>query len=265
MCLLINLEFLVFMKLSNLSQQELGRILIDPIVATFNESDWQKLGLLTGTLDNITGSRLLRSLHWNDSDYEGCAISMLNFILGEKKDNIAKILSFEKIKEWLKKNKPEIYTDLFSEGTAREILQNTKIIAKEINISVYEQRIRQSLDSDPALAIGTTKELLESVAKHILGISGTDIGEASFNALIKKCLDQLDIVPENTDGQKKGLAEIKRLSTSLLGCASSINDLRHLYGTGHGKSKAPDLDNDVAHFVATSGIALAKLMLNRHK
>jgi len=48
------------------------------IVASFNSSNWEEIGLLTGTTDLIRGhSRLLRSLDWGDADYAGNVIEVL--------------------------------------------------------------------------------------------------------------------------------------------------------------------------------------------
>ena len=51
-----------------------GRQLValkNQIVGEFNESHWRELGMLTETFDMVKGHhRLLRSLSWNDPDYE---------------------------------------------------------------------------------------------------------------------------------------------------------------------------------------------------
>lgn len=48
------------------------------IVANFNSSNWEEIGLLTGITDLIRGhGRLLRSLDWGDADYAGNVIEVL--------------------------------------------------------------------------------------------------------------------------------------------------------------------------------------------
>lgn len=51
------------------------------VVADFSASDWDEVGLLTGYSDVISRHpRLLRSLHWNDEDYSGNALTIIKQI-----------------------------------------------------------------------------------------------------------------------------------------------------------------------------------------
>ena len=53
----------------------------DRVVTHFDRGNWEELGLLTGFSDVITGhGRLLRSLDWNDEDYEGNVLGVLRQI-----------------------------------------------------------------------------------------------------------------------------------------------------------------------------------------
>jgi hypothetical protein len=64
---------------------ELGNRLIDlraRIVDGFDASNWEEMGLLTDSTDLIMGhGRLLRSLHWNDEDYAGNALTVIRRIV----------------------------------------------------------------------------------------------------------------------------------------------------------------------------------------
>lgn len=62
------------------------------VVAHFNSSDWQVLGLKTGCTDIIQGhGRLLRSLSFGDEDYEGNAIEVI-FRIAERDPTNAAII-----------------------------------------------------------------------------------------------------------------------------------------------------------------------------
>ncbi len=65
----------------------MGNRLIDlrsRITSNFSEGNWEELGLLTGATDTINNHhRLLRSLAWNDEDYDGNALSVLRQIVEE--------------------------------------------------------------------------------------------------------------------------------------------------------------------------------------
>jgi hypothetical protein len=51
--------------------------------------------------------------------------------------------------------------------------EQTKSLLEIAHFNEYVQRINKSIDSDPSLAIGSTKELLESLMKTILTDSGS--------------------------------------------------------------------------------------------
>lgn len=57
-------------------------------VANFNSSHWLELGALTNQYDRVENHpRLLRSLSFNDDDYDGCAIQVLTAIAEAGEDN----------------------------------------------------------------------------------------------------------------------------------------------------------------------------------
>jgi hypothetical protein len=75
-----------------------GRQLValkNQIVTGFNESHWRELGMLTDTFDEVTRHpRLLRSLSWGDSDYEGNVLDMIKHIIDANPDNYALLLDY---------------------------------------------------------------------------------------------------------------------------------------------------------------------------
>lgn len=73
------------------------------IHATFDESMWKDLGYRTGTQDWIASHpRLLRSLSWGDSDYEGHVLDAIEKILEEDPSNLDELLDTPAIADWLK-------------------------------------------------------------------------------------------------------------------------------------------------------------------
>ena len=71
----------------------------DLIVASFDSSDWQTVGLLTGHWDLISGhSRLLRSLAWGDEDYAGNVLTILLAISAADRAAIAAIEEYQSTK-----------------------------------------------------------------------------------------------------------------------------------------------------------------------
>lgn len=107
---------------------------------------------------------------------------------------------------------------------------NAGWMAKEI------ERLENGIDRDPALAIGTAKELVETCCKTILtkrGVAFTkseDLGE-----LTKRLTKELQLVPEGISDEAKGAENIKLILRNLTQLTNNLAQLRGLYGTGHGR------------------------------
>ena len=103
-------------------------------------------------------------------------------------------------------------------------------MAKEI------ERLEHAVELDPALAIGTAKELVETCCKTILtkrGVTFTkseDLGE-----LTKKVSKELRLVPEGITDETKGADNIRLILRNLTQLTNNLAQLRGLYGTGHGR------------------------------
>ncbi|KAF0098803.1 MAG: hypothetical protein FD187_2463 [bacterium] len=99
------------------------------------------------------------------------------------------------------------------------------------------QRLKESVDTDPSLAIGTAKELIETVCKTILEERGMPVdGTPDIPTLTKAVLKELSLVPEGVPEGKRGSDLIKAILRSLGTIGNDLGQLRGLYGTGHGKS-----------------------------
>ena len=67
----------------------------DRIAANFSSSHWQELAALTDSDRIVNGhDRLLRSLSWGDSDYDGHVLEVLKRILNADAENLATILEY---------------------------------------------------------------------------------------------------------------------------------------------------------------------------
>jgi hypothetical protein len=145
-----------------------------------------------------------------------------------------------------------------------ETVKDVERLAGEIDIEDYTRRIRGSLDEDPALAIGSTKELIESVLKTILGLHGAKIGDEDMPKLLKRAQAALGIDPKDIDTATPGADSVKRLLGSLAQIVVSVTELRNLYGTGHGKSMAPGIDAASTRLVVGAGTTLAAYLMQRY-
>ena len=97
-------------------------------------------------------------------------------------------------------------------------------------------RMEAAVLNDPALAIGTAKELVETCCKTILQARGVAFTRsAELPELIKLTVKVLELVPDNIPERAKAADTIKRLLSNLSTITQGIAELRNQYGTGHGK------------------------------
>ena len=98
------------------------------------------------------------------------------------------------------------------------------------------ERLEASVDADPALAIGTAKELVETCCKSILGKLGVSYAKsAKLQDLTKSVLKELKLVPDSISDKAKGAETVKLILRNLAALTNYLAELRNLYGSGHGK------------------------------
>lgn len=109
-------------------------------------------------------------------------------------------------------------------------------IVDKVTLQVHLRRLAGSVETDPALAIGSAKELVETVAKLVLHHYGqvTEPFE-SVQQLVKAALKCLDLTAEDIAESKKGAQSIKQVLSGLSQIVGATAELRNLYGTGHGR------------------------------
>lgn len=132
----------------------------------------------------------------------------------------------------------------------------------------YVERINDSVETDPALAIGSTKELIESVLKTILiNTEGADFEkDDDIPKLLKKVQKVLKLAPDDIDSAAKGADIIKVLLSNLGSIVIKIAELRNLYGTGHGTGKKRNgLEPRHAKLAVGAGTTLSSFLLDTFK
>lgn len=115
-------------------------------------------------------------------------------------------------------------------------LKQTAAAFEARHLAEQIRRMEQCLQSDPALAIGTAKELIETCCKTILAQRGKSLpGKPDIPELTKATLKELKLVPDAVEDSARGSDIIKRLLQNLGTIGNNLAELRGLYGTGHGK------------------------------
>lgn len=131
-------------------------------------------------------------------------------------------------------------------------------------LEIYIDRAKKGIE-DAALVIGTSKDLMEAVAAHVLQeLWGQYPTTANFPTLLGQAFTALGLAT-TADKEESGEHPRINMERKMYGLACSINRLRNKQGTGHGRPWVADLTNDEARasieFIGT----ISERMLNELK
>jgi hypothetical protein len=130
------------------------------------------------------------------------------------------------------------------------------------------RRIEAAIDDDPALAIGSAKELVESTCKTILRERAVteDLDKLGVAPLVRRTAEELRLIPEAIPSAAKGVEAIRRLLGNLANVTQGLAEIRNLYGTGHGKEgKHRGLGPRHARLAVGAATTLAVFLLDTHR
>jgi hypothetical protein len=128
------------------------------------------------------------------------------------------------------------------------------------------RRLEASVQTDPSLAIGTAKEIIETVCKTILSDRGKTLpGTPDVSTLTKETLKALKLVPDGIPDSARGADVIKRVLSNLGAIGNGLAELRGLYGTGHGKhGRTSGLTSRHAKLAVGAATTLAVFLFETH-
>jgi hypothetical protein len=163
----------------------------------------------------------------------------------------------------------------YKEGTIASVsaaarLADAKAIAQTFDAHHMTDQIRRieaSIDTDPALAIGTAKELTESCFKTILVERGVVYATGDdLLQLGKKVFKNLKLVPDEIPDAAKGADTIKRVLSNLATIVQGLAEVRGLYGTGHGKEgRTKGITPRHARLVVGAATTLVTFLFETHQ
>jgi len=127
-------------------------------------------------------------------------------------------------------------------------------------------RMESAIENDPGLAIGTAKELVETVCKTILKERKNKIqGSPDLPKLVKQTVKELQLTPLDIQDEAKAADSIKRLLSNLATITNGIAELRNNYGTGHGKmANTKGLGSRHAKLAVGAASTLAIFLVETH-
>jgi hypothetical protein len=126
-------------------------------------------------------------------------------------------------------------------------------------------RIQRALDDDPAFAVGSAKELIESTAKVVLierGLPASD--RDGLPRLVRNAQQALGLHPSAQTLGPDGYDAVKRILGGVSAIATGVAELRNRgYGTGHGPAGTRvGLRPRHAHLAADAASTWCQLMLD---
>ena len=217
------------------------------IVAKFDSGDWHEIGYLTNSHDYITRHpRLLRSLQWDDPDYNGCVHQVLNAITQDDNETLLAILEYKKIRSYLKKNSLELFAELgFGETHVLSVLPT--ISATDV--------VRKALaDADSLLqtngAISAIDRLHTALHGYLRSVCAEAQIEISENAAVTALFKALRTKHHAFQYLGHQENEINKILMSFASIVDSLNTIRN-----HGSIAHPNetlLENDEAELTVNA-------------
>lgn len=125
-------------------------------------------------------------------------------------------------------------------------------------------RLRRNVE-DPGALIGGAKELLESICKFVLEEqSMLPDRKMDFDELLALAFDRLRLQPQMVDPSQPGGKQLRAIYQSAKTTASTINELRNLQGTGHGRTLPTGISKETGRYVIREATHVAELLLTTH-
>lgn len=154
--------------------------------------------------------------------------------------------------------------DFSSDGQLRpKVLDNLSGAALTEALQAYVRRAKRGAE-DAALVTGTSKDLLEAVAAHILqqrysGYSTT----SNFPTLLGQVFVALGLATPH-DPVLPGETPDRRIERAMYELACGINQLRNKQGSGHGRPWLPTVTDAQARMAIESMGVIAERLLSLH-
>ncbi|MBW4718252.1 abortive infection family protein [Saccharothrix obliqua] len=126
-------------------------------------------------------------------------------------------------------------------------------------------RIQRTIIDDPALAIGSAKELIESTAKAVLTECGRHVNDKDdLPALARAAQETLGLHPSSCSPGPDGSDAVRKILGAVTTIAIGLGELRNRgYGTGHGAAgPRVGLHPRHAHLAVNAAVTWCQLLLD---
>jgi len=147
------------------------------------------------------------------------------------------------------------------------ILDNLSELEMEEALWNYVRRAKKGED-DAALLTGTSKDLLEAVAAHVLvKLWGSYPQTVNFPTLLGQAFVALGLTTSLDGTVSNSPADMakRKMEVKLYELGCSINMLRNKAGTGHGRPFFPEISDDEAKLAIESMAVISEYLLRQLK
>ncbi|WP_240378030.1 abortive infection family protein [Bacillus piscicola] len=203
------------------------------------------------------------ALEYNQENGETFVSSLLSLIRGHGgfREDSPNFVGHESIRNLRSSLKAEGIV-LSSDGMVTPILlDNLTDLEMEEALMGYTRRAKKGA-SDAALLTGTSKDLLEAVAAHVITRMLGEYKQSNFPTLLGLAFHLLGLSTPKTKGDNEVTSRFEN-SMYELGC--SVNNLRNKQGTGHGRPFLPTITDTEARAAIESMGLISEFLLNKLK
>jgi len=130
------------------------------------------------------------------------------------------------------------------------------------NIAAHHERLIRAVDAeDRPQAIGSLKDLMETIAKVILTLRGEVIERAAkFPQVVVRAQEVIERRPGHGAAEAEPLRSI---SQSVLTIAIRLGELRNDVGTGHGRAVQPSIESEIYAVGLEAGVIWCRWSMAR--
>jgi len=210
------------------------------IEAAFTSSEWTEIGYLTGTNDYIDGhSRLLRSLHWGDSDYKGHVIDAVAVILRRDPANLHRLLDYPPLGTWLAENESGPYGQLIAEASGDNVPDVRPTASTAAGLQALADAQILLNERGPVSAVDRVHTGFQAFLEGACKRAGLNPGEsAAAPRLLKELLAKHPRL-QNLGARSEEIRRIIRTSVSIL---DSLGTIRNNASLAHPNEDLLDRD-----------------------
>lgn len=138
------------------------------------------------------------------------------------------------------------------------------ILGDRTTLDRHLKRIEPNISADPEAAIGSCKELVESVFFQILDAHGiTHKRSDDLPTLYKAVSKALDLAGSSVDADPDASTAVNGLLRALASSVQSLGELRNRAGTGHGRATSSTVGRPHARLALNSTVAITEFLFDR--